>query len=626
MTKITLNASMRTNLLSLQRTSELQDVASLRLSTGLKVNSAIDNPSSYYTAQSLTCRAGDLEALLDAMGQGIQTIKTATTALESGAEFLEQAAATANSALETAEVPPKSWIEQQDGVAAVVTDWTSLKVALDSGKQGDIVIYGNIICEDSITLQAGQNLVGVGKYGATEPDVDKFSQLNFDLNTTSSNIAIQINGDVEISDLSIKNISRSTQASYVIHSSTANNTIQIKNLDLLMDNSSILNDSSYGISRCNVILDGINNVYNIAAETSSATCFGFSYTDLINKGILNINLNDKYSRGITGGSFVTESNSITNILSQDIGTSFCQSTFKDNSRINICTRNSAFAYGSADINDQAIVNIKSNNSAFFTDTDNPFTINLNSTSAQINFTGNNFIGNNAQNLTFNSVEGVRVSWNDREYILPEITGRNDLDDNSFKAAATTVRDTTTPEPDLDWLTAQNADRSMEYKEREVNGAQQYDDILRQYDTLINDSHYKGVNLLQEQNLKVNFNEDRSSFLDVKGYDASSQALGLSTKSWKTSDDILSAIGELTSALNSIRTISSELGASYAILNTRQEFTENLINVLEEGADKLTLADMNEEAAQELALQTRRQLATNSLSLAAQASQSVLMLF
>ena len=124
MSKITLNASMRTNLLSLQRTSELQDVASLRLSTGLKVNSAIDNPLSYYTAQSLTCRAGDLEALLDAMGQGIQTIKTATTALESGAEFLEQAAATANSALETAEVPPKSWIEQQDGVAAVVTDWT----------------------------------------------------------------------------------------------------------------------------------------------------------------------------------------------------------------------------------------------------------------------------------------------------------------------------------------------------------------------------------------------------------------------------------------------------------------------------------------------------------------------
>ena len=219
-----------------------------------------------------------------------------------------------------------------------------------------------------------------------------------------------------------------------------------------------------------------------------------------------------------------------------------------------------------------------------------------------------------------------MSWNDKEYILPEITGRTDLDDNSFKAAATEVRDTTTPEPDLDWLTAQNANRSTDYKERKVNGAQQYDDILRQYDTLINDSHYKGVNLLQEQNLKVNFNEDRSSFWDVKGYDASSQALGLTSKSWKTSDDILSAIGELTSALNSIRTISSELGASYAILNTRQEFTENLINVLEEGADKLTLADMNEEAAQELALQTRRQLATNSLSLAAQGSQSVLMLF
>ena len=622
MSKITLNASMRTNLLSLQRTSELQDVASLRLSTGLKVNSAIDNPSSYYTAQSLTCRAGDLEALLDAMGQGIQTIKTATTSLESGAEFLEQAAATANSALETAEVPPKSWIEQQDGVAAVATDWTSLKVALDSGKQGDIVIYGNIICEDSITLQAGQNLVGVGKYGATEPDVDKFSQLNFDLNTTSSNIAIQINGDVEISDLSVKSISISDRGSYVIKANPSSN-ITIKNFDLLIDNSQIVSTAyGYGFAHGNITMEGINNISSLA--NAYGDCFGFYSASIINKGVLNLSLTDNSSHGIAGGSFISIENSITNIFTTRRGFTSCQISFCDNSKINIDSKVEPLIYGSVDINDQTVVNIKGA-SAFFANT-SALEVNLNSTSAQINFTGNKLITNSNSFLTFNSVEGARVSWNNKEYILPEITGRTDLDNNSFKAAATEVRDTTTPEPDLDWLTAQNADRSMEYKEREVNGAQQYDEILSQYDTLINDSYYKGVNLLQEQNLKVNFNEDRSSFLDVKGYDASSQALGLTTKSWKTSDDILSAIGELTSALNSIRTISSELGASYAILNTRQEFTENLINVLEEGADKLTLADMNEEAAQELALQTRRQLATNSLSLAAQGSQSVLMLF
>ncbi len=83
---------------------------------------------------------------------------------------------------------------------------------------------------------------------------------------------------------------------------------------------------------------------------------------------------------------------------------------------------------------------------------------------------------------------------------------------------------------------------------------------------------------------------------------------------------------LTAAMNQIRSMSSELGSYYNIVLNRQDFTENLINVLEEGADKLTLADMNEESANMLALQTRQQLATNSLSLASQAAQSILRLF
>ena len=59
---ISLTHSMRTNLLSLQKTQSLQDITQLRLSTGKKVNSAIDNPSSYYTSQSLNNRAKDLSA------------------------------------------------------------------------------------------------------------------------------------------------------------------------------------------------------------------------------------------------------------------------------------------------------------------------------------------------------------------------------------------------------------------------------------------------------------------------------------------------------------------------------------------------------------------------------------
>ena len=125
MSGISLTASMRSNLLSLQNIARQQDIVQNRLATGLKVSSAIDNPSSYYTASSLNNRAADLTALLDAMSQGIQTIKAASEAIDSGTKFLEQAKAVANQALETA-IPAKEWFAEQAGVSAVVSSQEEL--------------------------------------------------------------------------------------------------------------------------------------------------------------------------------------------------------------------------------------------------------------------------------------------------------------------------------------------------------------------------------------------------------------------------------------------------------------------------------------------------------------------
>ena len=169
---------------------------------------------------------------------------------------------------------------------------------------------------------------------------------------------------------------------------------------------------------------------------------------------------------------------------------------------------------------------------------------------------------------------------------------------------------------------QNSDIFLETAAEE----QQYQLILRQIAETAADSSYKGVNLLQNQELKINFNEDRSSKIEVNGADCSLTGLGLITDRFKTRQDLLKATDELTEAMNRIRNFSSELGNYFSIITTRQDFTENLINVLEEGADKLTLADMNQESANMLALQTSQQLAVNSLSLASQASQTVLRLF
>ena len=93
-----------------------------------------------------------------------------------------------------------------------------------------------------------------------------------------------------------------------------------------------------------------------------------------------------------------------------------------------------------------------------------------------------------------------------------------------------------------------------------------------------------------------------------------------------SKDVQTSLDQVLAVRNKLRTAATKLGNYYSIITERQTFTENLINVLTEGADKLTLADMNEESANMLSLQTQQNLAVNSLSLASQASQAVLRLF
>ena len=109
-------------------------------------------------------------------------------------------------------------------------------------------------------------------------------------------------------------------------------------------------------------------------------------------------------------------------------------------------------------------------------------------------------------------------------------------------------------------------------------------------------------------------------------DVSSENIGLQTASWESDKDVSSTLSQVLSAKDKLRSAATKLGNYYSIITERETFTNNLINVLTEGADKLTLADMNEESANMLALQTQQQLAINSLSLASQASQAVLKLF
>ncbi len=102
MTDITLSAAVRSNLLSLQNTAELLGKTQERLATGLKVNSALDNPTNFFTASALNSRANDLGRLQDSISNANQTLEAADNGLTAITALVESAQATARQALQTA--------------------------------------------------------------------------------------------------------------------------------------------------------------------------------------------------------------------------------------------------------------------------------------------------------------------------------------------------------------------------------------------------------------------------------------------------------------------------------------------------------------------------------------------
>ena len=146
---------MRSNLSSLRTISAQMNRKQERLSSGKKVNSAIDNASSYYQARALNNRAADLNALLDSMGQGIQTIQAATTGLEKASEFLEQASAVA---LQTAAQAIVSFGTVQDIKGFIDDGYTAITKEMSTAQIQSLLTEGaKVVLADDITLTTGLN-------------------------------------------------------------------------------------------------------------------------------------------------------------------------------------------------------------------------------------------------------------------------------------------------------------------------------------------------------------------------------------------------------------------------------------------------------------------------------------
>lgn len=170
-------------------------------------------------------------------------------------------------------------------------------------------------------------------------------------------------------------------------------------------------------------------------------------------------------------------------------------------------------------------------------------------------------------------------------------------------------------------------------------ATQYGVVIDQINKMAADSGYKAVNLLQSGELTVEFGPSAGdSILKLTGFGDTTAAFNITGMSdagtgtdWVVggaiqSSNIQTAIDGLEDAMNTLRTESKKLSSNLSVITAREEFTSQMINTLQDGAAKLTEADMNEEGANMLMLQTRQALGTTSLSLASLAAQSVLRLF
>ena len=155
---------------------------------------------------------------------------------------------------------------------------------------------------------------------------------------------------------------------------------------------------------------------------------------------------------------------------------------------------------------------------------------------------------------------------------------------------------------------------------------QFVDLLTQITNAATDANFNGINLLAAGNqLDVTFDAKSGNNLTVNSQDVSSTGLGLSFTALDSSN-VDTVLATLDDAVSTVQGIQRGYGNKLSIIETRQDFATNLVNILKTGSDNLTLADQNEEAANVLALQTRQALSQSALSLANQADQAILSLF
>src|SRR5712675_2103703 len=744
MSGIVLSSSVRQNLLSLQSTADLLATTQSRLSTGKKVNTALDNPTNFFTAQSLDNRASDISNLLDGIGNGVQVLQAANTGITSLSKLVDTAKSIANQALQTTVgYSTKSNVSATIS-GAVATDLrgttsftnaTAISNALYSGAAGgataaiatktlgatsgtlvnavavvqndtgaNIVattkLYGpagGALGTGGLTTQAATSFVdgdifnvngktitiksgavpgagtlaaGLSSTGNVVTDGSGNSTLYLgpagtqsaasvgDLTTAidlasgrqyvasvASGVAT-LGGTASTTVAGITTLSSSTGADLSITGKadslkalklttaigagpttlTAARATTAASLGGLISDGSTLNVNGHTITFKN---------QNAAALGAVPTGSGVSNTNLVNDGAGNSTI---FLQGGTIADVLTAIDLATGtqVAANASGTATITtasgataSTIAANGTLKLSTGTAADLNITSTGNALSVLGLTG-----ATGTDTSFTASRTAGTGGINGKTLTFTAFNSGTVKTLDQLNAQLLANNQAATLDStgkltISATNDYASSTLGsvAAGGAIGGSITSSLSFSTPSAPVIDSSAQAVRS--NLVKQYNDILAQITTTAQDASFNGINLLAGDQLKLTFNETGKSTLSITGVTFNAAGLGLANLVNGT-DFIDNAatnkvVANLSSASTSLRTQGSALGSNLSIVQIRQDFSKNLINVLQTGSSNLTLADTNEEAANSQALATRQSIAVSALALANQSQQSVLQL-
>ena len=517
MSSIVLSASVRQNLLSLQSTAQLLATTQNNLATGNKVNSALDNPTSFFTAQALNNRASDINNLLDGIGNGVQVLQAANTGITSLQSLIANAQSIANQVLQA----PTGYSTKSTLTSTAIAGATANNLLGTPGAFTNATVTGSAI-------------------GGAAATTTKLSALTAPVTTADS---LTIDGKT------------------IAFASSGGNVIAASGATLDLTNATVAD-----------LLTAIDTITGTATpSTLGSTALTLS-TGTAQDLVIGGTAGTLTKLGLTAGTTARAG-----------GTTALGSLVLDIAATGNGTA-SAITFGTSA---GQVSTLNGLNTALA----------ANNLQASIDSTGVITITttNNAASATIGAITGTA-------------TGAGKAF-NGLTAAAPVV------DPNS------QATRS--------SLVAQYNQVLAQINTTSQDSSFNGINLLNGDTLNLTFDETGASKLSITGVTFNSAGLSLSNLTVGTDfldgNSANAILKTLTQASTTLRTEASALGSNLSVVQIRQDFNKNLINVLQTGASSLTLADPNAEAANSQALSTRQSIAVSALALANQSQQSVLQL-